>query len=80
MKKLFGRRLTGKFIGIIVGFIFIFSIGFLAGMNKTTIKPAGNKLTDTKSTEKLLLKIVLLQIKQKITLVNLQLNNQKKIR
>ncbi|WP_242947096.1 hypothetical protein [Clostridium haemolyticum] len=52
MKKLFGRRLTGKFIGIIVGFIFIFSIGFLAGMNKTTIKPAGNKLTDTKSTEK----------------------------
>ncbi|MBO3442400.1 polysaccharide deacetylase [Clostridium botulinum] len=52
LKKLFGRRLTGKFIGIIVGFIFIFSIGFLAGMNKTTIKPAGNKLTDTKSTEK----------------------------
>nr|WP_307905941.1 hypothetical protein [Clostridium botulinum] len=52
MKKLFGRRLTGKFIAVIIGFIFIFSIGFLTGINKTTVKSAGNKVSDTKSTEK----------------------------
>lgn len=51
LKKLFGKSLSGRFIAIIIGFIFIFSMGFMAGnkTNKTSVKSASNKVADTKT-------------------------------